>query len=608
MWVIGTAGHVDHGKSALVKALSGVDPDRLEIEKQRGMTIELGYASVLLPSMRRCGLIDVPGHSRFINTMVAGASAVCGALVVVAADDGPKPQTLEHIDVLGFIGIRHCVVAVSKIDLTTQHICDEVAEEARALLHARGINSVATVFTSTKTGEGTDKLALALDKLLDVVSVEREQSVTRDTRPRMWIDRAITIPGAGRVVTGTVTGNHFLKDEIIEASPHNGATARIRAIEIFGAPTESALPNGRAALNISGKDLDLFDRGSACIRPESFKPISRIGVRLSASTQNPKPLSEKGAYFFHCGTSRTSVRLKIRSSSVEPGQSELAIISLATALPLRISDRFVIRETGRDATVAGGEILDIDVPLRGTDYARLESIASADDKALHLIERRGVIHSQELMQLVGYLPADTLRFGDWLTSEEWFKDVEQNVVAHLDQFHKLNGLAVGLSLQAVSESLGGSDPTTLAIRELSKSNKVHIEDGIVSLPNRGLSLSTEETVLVTKALKQLAALGASPCSPAEVGITPDLLKALTRKSLVVQVAPTIAYPTQTFEALTKKILELCNTTGGASVSQVRQALNTSRKYAVPLLEELDRRKITQRQGDRRHARKNQSMP
>lgn len=590
MRVIGTAGHVDHGKSAVIKQLCGVDPDRLAIEKLRGMTIELGFTSMTLPSGEVCGFIDVPGHARFVNTMVAGASAIGGALICVAADDGVMPQTIEHLDVLRYLEIKPCVVVVTKCDLTPSDRQQTVVAQVLTELEHGGFNLIDTVFTSTKTLEGFQHLVRSIELLANIA-----QPKPSDSRSRVWIDRSMTIDGAGKVIAGTLTGSALSLGDHLQSLPGN-EIARIREIQTHGASSATANAFSRVALNISGKQLDSFIRGHAAALPESFADISRIGVRLHASSQISKPLTQKGAFFFHSGTARVGVKLRLRNQSIKNGDADLAILTLDSPLPLRLGDRFVIRDAGADATVGGGEVVDIHLPKSDVSFDAIARLEADSDKIEHLVNRCGTIATDHLQKLVGPIPDHFKRLGRFVVSQSWMDTIQINAIALLAEFHATNPVAEGIELQRLSDELDPASPEVVAnaLRDIALRGSLEITEGLVALPNRETAFDSDTQLRVTNALTTLRSDGASPRDPNEAGLDRTLLDALVRRNLVVRVAPNIVYPIDVFNELCAVVVTVCTQKNGATVSQLREALNTTRKYAVPFLEELDKQKITQR--------------
>ncbi|MEY2959490.1 MAG: selenocysteine-specific elongation factor, partial [Actinomycetota bacterium] len=358
MRVVATAGHVDHGKSSLVLALTGTDPDRFAEEKRRGLTIDLGFAHTELPSGEGVSFVDVPGHVRFIRNMLAGVGGVDACLFVVAATEGWKPQSEEHLRILQVLGARHGLIAMTKRGL----VDDDWAEIARLEIadHVAGtfLDEAPIVAVDSLTGAGLDELRSALDEVLAATPRATDRS-----RPRLWIDRVFAAKGSGTVVTGTLTGGSLERDQDVVIDP-GGHTARIRSIQTLGSSVESIGPGHRVALNLNGVDHDRLVRGDAVVSPGRWRCTARFDASLDVLAGLDHEVSRRGAFAAYIGSREVPVRLRVLGSeALAPGTTGPVRLFLPVALPLLPGDRFVLRESGRDETVGGGEILDIDPVL-----------------------------------------------------------------------------------------------------------------------------------------------------------------------------------------------------------------------------------------------------
>ncbi len=361
--VLGTAGHIDHGKSSLILALTGTDPDRLAEEKERGITIELGFARLDLPSGRAMGVVDVPGHEKFVRQMVAGATGIDVVLLVVAADDGVMPQTREHLAIIDLLGIDRGVVALTKTDLADADWVDLVAEDIRTLLHGTGIEGAPIVPVSSKTGEGLDELKVALDEV-----AEETPSRQASMGMRLPVDRVFTISGAGTVVTGTMWSGVASKDDPVELYP-SGETGRVRGVQVHSEPVEKASAGQRVALNIAGLDNDEISRGDIVAAPDTLTVTDRFDARVTylGLPDDDKPLETGVRMHVHHGTREVIGRVLLMDSEVlRPGESGLAQIRLEESLAPRYEDRFILRSYSPVHTVGGGIILDVFPPRRTT--------------------------------------------------------------------------------------------------------------------------------------------------------------------------------------------------------------------------------------------------
>src|SRR6266536_1242336 len=407
--VIGTAGHVDHGKSALVLALTGTDPDRLAEEKARGMTIDLGFAWTSLPSGREVGFVDVPGHERFVHNMLAGVGGVDCALFVVDASEGWRPQSTEHLAILDLLGIATGVVALSKVDLVDAATRERVAAEVAARLDGTTLRGAAIVATAAPTGLGLDRLRDALDDALGRVPEPPDRG-----RPRLAVDRVFSVRGSGTVVTGTLTGGRLISDITAELLPA-GQRVRIRALQSHGRPVTRAEPAVRLAVNLAGVATDQIERGDVLVLPDQWAPCRVADCRLRCLAGAPSPLRARGAYLLYAGAAETAVRLQpLDAYEVWPGEEALVRLHLERPLVLDVLEAVVLRDSGRDETVGGGRVLDpfpqgeahgTAARVRRAEELEAREAALAQDDRGALLERvlaeRGSMAVAELPRLVG---------------------------------------------------------------------------------------------------------------------------------------------------------------------------------------------------------------
>ena len=358
MHVVATAGHVDHGKSTLVRALTGTDPDRLTEEKERGLTIDLGFASMPLPSGRQIAFIDVPGHVRFLKNMLAGVSGVDACVFVVDVTEGWKPQSEEHLRILQLLGLRHGMVALTKADEGD----DDLVELARLDVaeHVAGtfLADAPIMATDAVTGTGIDALIGALDDLLALAPTAADLQ-----RPRLWVDRAFAIKGSGTVVTGTLTGGGLAADDTLAMLPA-GRSVRVRALQSLHQQCDQIGPGNRVAVNIVGAGHRDVARGDALVRSEQWHATAAIDAELSVLASLDHPVTRRGAYVAYIGSGEHPVRLRVLGpAAIEPGRTGLVRLHLPLRLPLCMGDRFILRESGRSETVGGGEVLDVEPVL-----------------------------------------------------------------------------------------------------------------------------------------------------------------------------------------------------------------------------------------------------
>src|SRR3954447_12483634 len=337
MYVIGTAGHVDHGKSTLVLALTGIDPDRLQEEKAREMTIDLGFAWLTLPSGREVSVVDVPGHERFIKNMLAGVGGLDAALLIIAADEGPMPQTEEHLDILHLLGITKGIVALTKRDLVDDEWLDLMQEEVRERLLGTRLEGAPIVPVSARTGQGLDDLRAELDRLLQDTPPRADRG-----RPRLPIDRAFTISGFGTVVTGTLTDGSLRVGQEVEVVPSDGLRGRIRGLQSHKHKVESIGPGNRVAVNITGVDVDDLSRGMVLANPGWLEPTNRLDIYLNLVSDALAPIEQNQLLDFFTGSAETPARITLRDADrLEPGQSGWAQLRLRDPIAVAKGDRYI---------------------------------------------------------------------------------------------------------------------------------------------------------------------------------------------------------------------------------------------------------------------------
>jgi selenocysteine-specific elongation factor len=604
--VIATAGHVDHGKSSLVIRLTGSDPDRWAEEKRRGLTIDLGYAWCTLPSGRDIGFVDVPGHERFIANMLAGVGPVPLVLFVVAADEGWKPQSEEHLQILDVLGVTDAVVALTKRDLVDDERLRIGRNEVRERLAGTGLANAPIVPVSSVTEGGMDELRDALDAML------ASAPVPGDARARLYLDRVFTIPGAGTVATGTLAGECLAVGEEVEIYP-TGRRSRLRSLQTHGAAEERACPVSRVAANLAGIERETLQRGDVLGRVGAWRPTRILEASLRPVRGLGHTVTSRGAFKLYAGAAEADATVRIYgAAALEPGGEAFVRIRLSRAMTLDVSDRFVLRETGRRETVAGGVVLDPAPPSRpgAAPERRLGGRASATRKELAalLVAERGAVEASEVALLTGTPAASA----GWLVHDGVRSAAEAALRSALTAHHGAHPLDEGLGLAAARRAVGEALGKAGAPNEPGA-----IEAVIVGLASSGEIVKTASTVRssthrasledsATDVDELLKAIGGeretAPPTVRELqiaGFPRDVIEAAAREGLVVRITPDLVV-TPDLAARSEAIVRAA--TGGITVSTFRQILGTSRKYAVPLLEWLDRRGITRRRDDLRFPR------
>ena len=596
MQVIGTAGHVDHGKSSLVQHLTGMDPDRFAEEKRRGLTIDLGFAWLTLPSGREVGIVDVPGHERFIKNMLAGAGGVSVCLFVVAATEGWMPQSSEHLAILDVLGVSHGVVAVTKVDRAGPDATGRVVAETAARLAPTSLAEIPIVPCSPVTGEGMDELIATLDEVL-----ASTPAVADVGRPRLWVDRAFTIAGSGTVVTGTLTGGRMGAGDEIEVSPRD-RKARIRGIQSHKRSVEEIGPGNRTALNLGGVPRDAVDRGDAVVLPGQWRATRRVVARVRVlpawATGRPHAMSARGSHLLYAGSAETPVRIRLLDTDrLDAGSTGYAEVTLRDPLPLGRGDRFVLRDAGRVMTIGGGEILD---PLpsgrASARSARSLDGASHDDALRALVEAEGTVRESEALLRSGAetVPAEISVLADTLVSQEAMEGMRTRVRDALGDHHRARPLEAGMPREDLRAALELDAPRFAAL--LGSTPGVTEAADRVRLESHRVKLDPQQERTRADLLAKLESNGFQPPLARELGVDASLLRSLTDSGEIVRIGNFYLSGSAAREA--RRIVRATITAEGPiTVARMRDLLGTSRKYAVPLAEWLDSTGATRRQGD-----------
>jgi selenocysteine-specific elongation factor len=573
--VIATAGHVDHGKSTLVLALTGMDPDRFAEEKARGLTIDLGFAWTELPSGRQLAFVDVPGHVRFIRNMLAGVGAVDACLFVVAATESWKPQSEEHLRILELLGVSHGIIALTKVGLVDPDWLALARMEVEDRVAGTFLAGTEIVEVDAPTGVGMAQLRGALDRLLAATPTATDRD-----RPRLWVDRSFAAKGSGTVLTGTLAGGRFhVDDELLLLDGRRGIRVRVRALQSHQRPYTEVGPGHRLAVNLTGISHDRVIRGHALVRDGQWAPTRTVDASLEVLGSLGHEVSRRGAYQVYVGSGEHAVRLRVLGGDdIGPGGRGLVRLHLPASLPLLPGDRYVLRESGRAETVGGGEILDVAPVLPAS---RAQPSRSAD----RVIAERGWIDVDQLERLTAQRrPADV--GGHWVVAPKVLSDARRQL------------------LDAVAAAGLGLDVATLTDRQRAVLAEL---DGVVVVSGRAWPAGDAARAAADEALAAhpwLAALRAAPWAPPDpqtAGADRQTVRELVRRGLVVErdgayfAAEAIEHAAQVVAGL------LAEAPAGVTVAAVRDALGTSRKHVLPILAELDATGMTRRRGDLRIA-------
>jgi selenocysteine-specific elongation factor len=564
MRVIATAGHVDHGKSSLVLALTGTDPDRFEEEKRRGLTIDLGFAHTVLPDGAAISIVDVPGHVRFLRNMLAGVGAVDACLFVVAATEGWKPQSEEHLRILELLGIRRGVVALTKVDLVDDEWCQLAELEVADHLVGTFLEGAAIVPVAATSGIGLDDLRTALSAMV----ADTEGAQDRGWM-RLWVDRVFAAKGSGTVVTGTLTGGIVRVDDAVVVGPL-ARQARVRSIQSLGHSVEHIGPGNRVALNLSGIDHVDIVRGDAVVHPGRWHTTRHTDASLQVLADLDHDVSRRGAWMAYIGSGELPVRMRVLGTeALAPGSTGAVRLHLPHDLPLLPGDRFVLRESGRSETVGGGEILDV-APVLPASKAR------PDRSWQRVVAERGWVDVGDLERLTGERHEPTV--GRWVT--------------HPDA---VSAVTAGLVDAVASAGPLGLDIATLDDRQravLAEVPTLRVDAG------RVLPVEVRDPLADHPVVQRLQAAG---CAPPEVTLPRDELRELVRRKLLVQLDGVVFHPDALDIAAAAAARLLQVHPEGFTVGQLRDELGITRKHAVPIAAELDARAVTRRRDDLRIA-------
>ncbi len=564
---ISTAGHVDHGKSTLVEALTGVDPDRFAEEKARGLTIDLGFGSAPLPSGRSVSIIDVPGHERFIRNMLAGVGAVDACLFVIAANEGWMPQSEEHLRILELLGVSHGLIALTKVGLCDPDIAELARLEVEERVEDTFLAGAPVVETDVVDGLGVDELRAELDDLVD-----RTPAAADQRRPRLWVDRAFAARGAGTVVTGTLTGGQIRVDDELELRP-KGAAVRIRALQSHHSQRTKIGPGNRVAVNLSGVGHQEVARGDVLVRTGQWHLTNRFDASLTVLSTLDHEVSRRGAHAVYVGACELPARMRILGlEALSPGETGLVRLHLPRRLPLLPGDRFVLRESGRAETIGGGTVLDVDPVLPA-------SKAKPDLSVDRVVAERGWVEADQLTLLTGQRREPDV--GRWVVSATVLEDAQTRLRNAVKDAGPL-----GLDIAGLDER----DRAVLSLMV-----DVAAEGGRVRLVGQSDPFENH---------RYTAALEAAPFTPPDpeaVGVDRSEVRELVKRGLIVE-QDGVFFAAAAVEGAQSVLAEmLASQPDGVTVAEVRERLATTRKYALPLLAWMDGHGATRRRGDVRIA-------
>jgi selenocysteine-specific elongation factor len=608
-YVLGTAGHVDHGKSTLVHALTGIDPDRLREEKERGLTIDLGFAWLQLPSGRDVSIVDVPGHERFIKNMLAGAGGIDLALMVVAADEGPMPQTREHLAILDLLDIPAGIAVLTRTDLVDDEFASLVEAELTDVFAGTMLQGAPVVRVSALTGAGIPHLLECIDQALAATPPKRDLG-----RPRLPIDRAFTIQGFGTVVTGTLVDGAFAVGQEVEIQP-GGKRARVRGLQRHKTKVSRLEPGTRAAVNLSGVHADDIARGMVLTQPGTLPPAWSVDIRLRATSILAHPLAHDAGVTFLSATSETEAKLRLLDcDSLRAGEECWAQAVLEQPIAVRRGDRCVLRTPNE--TAAGGAIVAVNsrrhrrrhMPtlaalerlLAGSPAEQLLDLLAAGPLEAQAIASRLTLEPGAASALVSDLTASgqLISRGALVFSAQWLDAAGARIAAATAQYHEANPLRPAAPREHVRSATGvAANAFDAALVRAVEAGHLRENPEGLATPDHEPTLSPAQATAAARFLSELEAGGCSP--PTTSLLEPPLLAYLSQTGKVVDTGAGVVFSAAVFSRMVEQARRHMLERGPLSLAETRDLFGTSRKYAQAFLEHLDALHITRRVGEAR---------
>ncbi len=623
MYVLGTAGHVDHGKSTLVKALTGIDPDRLKEEKDRQMTIELGFAWFQLPSGNEVGIVDVPGHRDFIENMLAGVGGIDAVLLVIAADEGVMPQTREHLGILNLLQVKRGLIVLSKVDLVSDTEWLELVEnEVRALVQNTFLAKAPILKVSAAAGSGLAELSVAIDRMLADCPPKENKG-----KPRLPIDRVFTVKGFGTVVTGTLIDGEFKTGQAVEIQPE-GLPARIRGLQNHKKAVEAAIPGSRTAINLAGVDADQIRRGAVVVAPGDYRATRRLDAKIEMLPGGSGPIKHNDQLKCFIGATQAIGRVRIiGTGEINPGESGWAQLEFTEPLVVEKGDRLILRRPSPGETIAGGVILD---PHPNRRYKRF---AKASVEKMGLMEKGSVqqvlladLEMKCPISLMDFIKSDGLdepaireileqlngkeviliksdkERDPLLVTKNYWAVLEKRINERLNRFYQEHPLRSTIDHNELANFLKlDQKHFNWFIRHMIQEGLLVEEGGKIGLSSHEIQLSIDQEKSAEAILSEYRSNPYSPPSTFDLKekYDPDLLDALAARGSLIQLTDDIAFLPDAYHQMVAGIKDLLEKEVHISLAQVRDRFQTSRKYALAILDHLDQIGFTRRQDDYR---------
>ncbi|SDN55938.1 selenocysteine-specific elongation factor [Desulfonauticus submarinus] len=630
--VMGTAGHIDHGKTTLIKALTGIDCDRLAEEKKRGITIELGFAYLDLPDGTRVSIVDVPGHEKFVKNMVAGAAGIDFVLLVVAADEGIMPQTEEHLEICSLLGINRGLVVLTKVDMVDEEWLTLVKEEVQEYLKNTFLRDAPIVSVSSHTGKGLQELQQVILEQVQKIRKNRIFDVFR-----LPVDRVFTLHGHGTVITGTTISGKIKTGEDIEIYP-KGILAKVRSVQVHSESKEVAQAGERTALNLQGIEKEKIDRGNVLARPGTLFPSKVWTIELHCLSTAAKPLKHRTEIHFHHGSKEILARIYLLDrDELKPGEKALAQVRFPEPMVGVFQDRFVIRSFSPLRTIGGGIVLDpmsVSLKRRSPEIKYFKNLVNlnASQLILNVLNRQGIkgLNFDQLLILTNLRSKDLQKELQILSSKQEVFLVEKDIKLYvgkrvveklsnslldfLTQFHSKNELLEGITRSQLLSSWGKNYSDKLVnflIDKLTKENKIKIENKFIKLFSHKVKVKGEKRDLLERIFKIIETSGFNPPNFKEIKDKfkldtkelNEILALLEKEKKIVKINNNFYYAVSIAEKLKQLLLDFFAKQQEMTLADFKSITGLSRKYTIPLLEYFDRQKITMRIGDKRVLRK-----
>ena len=631
--ILGTAGHIDHGKTSLIKAVSGIDTDRLKEEKQRGITIELGFASLDLPDGQHVGIVDVPGHEKFVKNMVAGATGIDIVAMVIAADEGVMPQTREHMEICTLLGVQHGFVVLTKIDMVDEEWLELAMEDIRTFSQGTFLEDRPIVPVSSVTGEGLPQFIETLQAICKEVPERKQTGLFR-----LPVDRVFTMKGFGTVITGSLVSGKIAVGETIMIYP-SLTKSKVRGIQVHNQSVNEALAGQRTAINFQGLDIAAVNRGDVLARPDTLSPSYMADLDFHYLASAPKPIKNRTRIRFHTGTSEIMGNLiLLDSEELAPGASAAVQVRLDTPVAIVKEDRYVIRSYSPVRTIGGGQVLNpipskhkrfrteisdalnalVEMPpeeviafharqagFQGAEYSELRLVTNLPDKKLEaalgtLLSHRDLIMVDRERRL--YVHAETYAY------------LRQLVMDQLEAYHAKNPLKAGMPREELRSKFPHRINPKLAplvLNQMLKSEELAAEDDVIRLAGHRVSLAVDQSQLREKILQAYLRGGLMPpyfteiCQSLEVAPRDarDVLQLLVEDKQLVKVKEDLYFQRAAIEGLRERLVAFLRDKGAITTPEFKDMTGASRKYVIPLAEYFDTVNVTIRVGDTRQLRK-----